>query len=108
MSASTAFAQTAQVASGDRFGEGASPLRDRARFAERARPDMIFLSGGHFLMGSNSFYREERPVRPAFVDGFWIDKYPVTNAEFGRFVEATGYVTYSERQPTREMYPDAD
>ncbi|WP_213030146.1 hypothetical protein, partial [Acinetobacter baumannii] len=32
-----------------------------------AREDMIFLAGGNFLMGSNSFYREERPVRPAHV-----------------------------------------
>ena len=59
-------------------------------------------------MGSNSFYREERPVRPAFVEGFWIDIYPVTNAEFRKFVEATGYVTYSERPPNPAMYPDAD
>ena len=69
---------------------------------------MIWIPGGAFLMGSNSFYREERPVRPAFVDGFWIDRYPVTNAEFARFVEATGYVTYSERAPDPALYPDAD
>ena len=59
-------------------------------------------------MGSNKFYREERPVRPANVDGFWIDIYPVTNAEFRKFVDATGYVTYSERPPDPAMYPDAD
>jgi formylglycine-generating enzyme required for sulfatase activity len=69
---------------------------------------MVFLPGGRFLMGSNSFYREERPVRPAFVEAFWIDKYPVTNADFRTFVEATGYITYSERQPSQQMYPDAD
>jgi formylglycine-generating enzyme required for sulfatase activity len=69
---------------------------------------MIWIPGGAFLMGSNSFYREERPVRPAFVDGFWMDRYPVTNAEFARFVEATGYVTYSERAPDPALYPDAD
>ena len=69
---------------------------------------MNWIPGGNFLMGSNSFYREERPVRPAFVEGFWIDIYPVTNAEFRKFVEATGYVTYSERPPNPAMYPDAD
>ncbi len=69
---------------------------------------MIWIPGGAFLMGSNSFYREERPVRPEFVDGFWMDRYPVTNAEFVRFVEATGYVTYSERAPDPALYPDAD
>jgi formylglycine-generating enzyme len=74
----------------------------------RQRGTMIWIPGGDFLMGSNSFYREERPARPAVVDGFWMDKYPVTNAEFAGFVAATGYVTYSERAPSRDMYPDAD
>ena len=68
---------------------------------------MVFIPGGSFLMGSNAFYREERPVRSETVDGFWIDRFPVTNAEFSRFVAETGYVTFSERVPTREMYPDA-
>jgi formylglycine-generating enzyme required for sulfatase activity len=71
------------------------------------REDMIWIPGGTFLMGSNAFYREERPVRPETTAGFWIDRHPVTNAQFRRFVEATGYVTFSERTPTREMYPDA-
>jgi formylglycine-generating enzyme required for sulfatase activity len=69
---------------------------------------MIWIPGGDFLMGSSDFYREERPVRRESVDGFWIDAHPVTNAEFGRFVEATGYVTLCERPPDPAMYPDAD
>ncbi|QHO74577.1 sulfatase-modifying factor 1 [Bradyrhizobium sp. CCBAU 051011] len=68
---------------------------------------MVFIPGGTFLMGSNAFYREERPVRSETVDGFWIDRFPVTNGEFSRFTAATGYVTFSERVPTRKMYPDA-
>ena len=35
------------------------------------------------------------------VDGFWIDRHPVTVAEFRRFVEDTGYVTVAERPPDR-------
>jgi formylglycine-generating enzyme len=73
-----------------------------------SHPDMIWVAGGTFLMGSNAFYREERPVRPAAVRGFWIDRYPVTNADFVEFVRATGYVTLCERQPDPLMYPDAD
>jgi sulfatase modifying factor 1 len=69
---------------------------------------MVWVPGGSFLMGSNSFYREERPVRTEFVEGFWIDPHPVTNAQFLRFVEETGYVTYSERAPDPKLYPDAD
>src|SRR6201988_3797577 len=71
------------------------------------REGMVWIPGGTFLMGSNAFYREERPIRPETADGFWIDRHPVTNAQFSRFVAATGYVTFSERVPTREMYPDA-
>src|SRR5262245_11548577 len=70
--------------------------------------DMVRINGGSFLMGSEKFYREERPVRRASVDGFWIDPHPVTNAEFQRFIEATGYQTWAERNPDPALYPDAD
>lgn len=70
--------------------------------------DMVWISGGDFLMGSDKFYREERPARPASVKGFWIDPHPVTNTQFLAFVEATGYVTTAERQPDPALYPDAD
>ena len=69
---------------------------------------MIWIPGGDFIMGSNKFYREERPARRETVGGFWIDPKPVTNAEFGAFVQATGYRTTSERAPDPAVYPDAD
>jgi formylglycine-generating enzyme len=69
---------------------------------------MLWTPGGSFLMGSNEFYREERPVHRETVPGFWVDPYPVTNAEFRKFVGATGYVTTCERPPDPAMYPDAD
>jgi sulfatase modifying factor 1 len=69
---------------------------------------MVFVPGGDFLMGSNEFYREERPMHPASVEPFWMDAHPVTNAEFEQFIEATGYVTFSERAPNPAAYPDAD
>jgi len=59
-------------------------------------------------MGSKDFYPEERPVREVSVAGFAIDRHPVTVAEFRRFVKATGYVTWAERSPDPEHYPDAD
>src|SRR5437868_7625891 len=112
MSAPTIAATAAQGAAGDRRGAGCCSLSGHAKAGvtpdAAVRGDMVWIPGGTFLMGSNSFYREERPVRPASVDGFWIDTYPVTNVEFEKFVEATGYVTYSERPPNPAMYPDAD
>lgn len=71
-------------------------------------PDMIWVPGGTFQMGSESFYHEEGPVHPVTVDGFWIDRYTVTNAQFQAFVEATGYVTVAERVPDAQNYPNAD
>ena len=59
-------------------------------------------------MGSNDFYPEERPEHAVSIDGFWMDEHPVTNAEFGRFVKATGYRTVAERAPDPRDYPDAD
>lgn len=69
---------------------------------------MAWIAGGAFLMGSNEFYPEERPAHRVAVAGFWIDRYPVTNGEFGRFVEATGYVTVAERVPDPADYPGID
>lgn len=68
---------------------------------------MIWLDGATFTMGSQQFYREERPTRQATVAGFWIDAKPVTNEQFALFVRATGYVTLAERAPDPVLYPDA-
>jgi formylglycine-generating enzyme required for sulfatase activity len=70
--------------------------------------DMVEVPTGTFRMGSEDFYPEERPVREVSIDGFWIDQHPVTVAEFRRFVNATEYVTWAERVPVAEDYPDAD
>ena len=69
--------------------------------AESAAPGMVWVPGGSFVMGSNAHYPEERPAHPRRVDGFWMDRTAVTNAEFARFVAETGYVT------TAELPPDA-
>ncbi|GJE44633.1 Formylglycine-generating enzyme [Methylobacterium soli] len=68
---------------------------------------MVFLPGGTFRMGSDRHYPEEAPVHRARVDGFWIDRTPVTNAQFRAFVRATGYVTVAETKPRAEDYPGA-
>ena len=69
---------------------------------------MMRIPGSSFLMGSNEFYPEERPVHEVVVESFWMDRHPVTNAEFRRFVSATGYVTSAERAPIPAEYPDAE
>ena len=70
--------------------------------------NMVWIPEGEFLMGSEQFYPEERPVRRVSVDGFWMDEHPVTVAEFRRFVKATGYVTWAEVAPDAADYPGAE
>jgi sulfatase modifying factor 1 len=68
---------------------------------------MVHIAGGTFLMGSGLHYPEEAPTHEVSVQGFWIDPYTVTNAEFAEFVEETGYVTLAEKPARAEDYPDA-
>jgi sulfatase modifying factor 1 len=65
----------------------------------------VLLPGGEFAMGSSEFYPDESPVHRVRVDPFVIDRYPVTNAEFGKFVAATGYLTVAERPLDPVDYP---
>lgn len=58
--------------------------------------DMAWIPGGTFLMGSDCQLPGEAPAHRIMVRGFHMDIYPVTNADFRRFVEGTGYVTLAE------------
>jgi formylglycine-generating enzyme required for sulfatase activity len=85
-------------------------MRDKAvvsvRRPEQSVPaNMIWIPGGTFRMGSNRHYPEEGPVHSVGVDGFWIDRTPVTNRQFKAFVRATGHVTFAETVPDPKNYP---
>ncbi|WP_334944397.1 formylglycine-generating enzyme family protein [Nostoc sp.] len=68
---------------------------------------MAMISGGTFKMGSdNSSFVEERSPRDVTVTNFCIDKYEVTNSQFGEFVKETGYVTVAERPLSEEQFPN--
>ena len=69
--------------------------------------NMVWVPGGTFGMGSDRHYPEEAPVHRVAVDGFWMDRTPVTNREFRRFVDATGYTTFCEIPPDPAQYPGA-
>jgi len=69
---------------------------------------MAWIPNGTFYMGSEDFYPEERPVRKVAVGGFWMDKHPVTVAQFRRFIRDTGYETLAERPLAPAAYPEAD
>jgi formylglycine-generating enzyme len=70
-------------------------------------PDMVWIPGGTFTMGSDHHYPEEAPAHRVTVDGFWIDRGPVTNERFRAFVRETGHVTWAEIPPDAATYPGA-
>jgi formylglycine-generating enzyme required for sulfatase activity len=68
---------------------------------------MVFIPGGTFRMGSDRHYPEEAPVHRVTIGGFGIDRTPVTNKQFRKFVNDTGYVTVAEIPPDANDYPGA-
>jgi sulfatase modifying factor 1 len=84
---------------------------------DSAPPEMAWIPGGEFSMGAQNppdmddvgmkATIDSRPIHRVFVDGFFMDKTDVTNAQFEKFVKATGYVTVAERKPRPEDFPGA-
>ena len=60
--------------------------RSAVQVREPVGSDMVAIPGGTFRMGSDRHYPEEAPAHRVTVDGFWIDRTPVTNAQFRAFV----------------------
>ena len=67
---------------------------------------MVLVPAGEFIMGLSKgdvkwirqkigaeerFFRNQMPRRKVYVDAFYIDKYEVTNAQYKKFVDATGH-----------------
>ena len=92
-------------------------VENRIKPASAAPEGMVWIPGGEFSMGSDEtgesmcglpgVTRDSQPIHRVYVDGFWMDATDVTNAQFEKFVQATGYVTIAERTPTAEEYPGA-
>ena len=100
--ASAAAAAPTANGFGPTFANTAPPPRP-------APAGMVWVPGGEFSMGAADSpsdgevgmqaTKDSRPVHRVYVDGFYMDKTDVTNAEFARFVKATGHVTVAERKP---------
>jgi formylglycine-generating enzyme len=92
-------------------------ISNTAQPAIAAPSNMVWIPGGEFSMGANDppdmdevgmkATQDARPIHRVYVDGFFMDKTDVTNAEFAKFVKATGYVTIAERKPRAEDFPGA-
>jgi formylglycine-generating enzyme len=70
-------------------------------------PDgMVWVPGGTFWMGCDDCEMPDAaPAHLVAVDGFWMDRTPVTTADFAKFVKATGYATIAERKPDPKDFP---
>lgn len=87
-----------------RFGVAAGAGPDSGTASPLSHEGMVWIEGGQFTLGAadNDGRPDEYPLHTVTVDGFWMDATEVTNAQFARFVEATGYVTTAERAPDWE------
>jgi sulfatase modifying factor 1 len=86
-------------------GAGPAPAADPA--GSPPGPDMAWIPGGTFRMGSDDHYPEEAPAHAVTVGGFWMDRHTVTNGDFARFVAETGHMTVAEQAPDPADYPGA-
>jgi formylglycine-generating enzyme required for sulfatase activity len=114
VAAAVARAVTPPVAPSPTF---AATIANSTPAPDSAPPGMAWIPGGEFSMGTNDppdmnavgmqATEDARPIHRVYVDGFFIDKTDVTNAQFAAFVKATGYVTVAERTPRKEDFPTA-
>jgi serine/threonine-protein kinase len=52
---------------------------------------LVLIPEGEFRMGRTDGDNDEKPVRKILLPAFYLDKFPVTNARYGKFVQATGH-----------------
>ena len=79
-----------------------------------SKDGMVLIPAGDFKMGAEPGERaprsrkiNESPIHEVELDAFWMDATEVTNAQFRKFVEATGYKTVAETAFSKEDFPNA-
>jgi formylglycine-generating enzyme required for sulfatase activity len=87
-------------------GKYQDAIRGKNQIFDR-KPLYANVPGAELIGCIRKHYPEEAPAHWVTVSSFWIDPTPVTNREFCRFVEATGYVTVAEIAPNSSDYPGA-
>ncbi len=105
-------ASVSKISTGNTF---LPTIQNKAPAPANPPAGMSWIPGGEFSMGANDPtalpggghepMEDARPIHRVYVDGFWMDKTDVTNAQFERFVKATGYLTVAERKPLAKDFP---
>jgi formylglycine-generating enzyme len=102
----------------DASAAGFGPTVPNTRAQPGVAPsNMVWISGGEFSMGAKDLpdmnmvgmqaTQDSRPIHRVYVDGFFMDRTDVTNAQFAKFVKATGYLTVAEIKPSPADFPGA-
>ena len=103
--------------SGDEPSPFMATIPNNAPAPVNSPPGMAWIPGGEFSMGgmapndgvctpaTMNAVNDSQPINRVYMDGFWMDKTDVTNDEFEKFVQATGYKTIAEIAPTKEQFP---
>ncbi len=112
------FIATLLVIGTARFGEAedfADTIANIKSPPGKAPTGMVWIPGGEFSMGAAMngggscempmASNDAVPIHRVCVNGFWMDTTVVTNAQFEKFIQATGYQTIAERVPTKMELP---
>ena len=71
-------------------------------------PGMVYIPAGNFIVGSTDCGDDASPSHECSSPGFYIDRTPVTNAQFAQFVNETGYVTEVEQGEGGPIWIDGE
>ena len=88
-------------------GVTASPLsRETVPSQSEEETDMVYIPAGAFTMGAEGRFDDEKPVHKVYLDAYYMDRYEVTNAQYGAFMKATGRAAPEFWNDSRFNHPD--
>jgi formylglycine-generating enzyme required for sulfatase activity len=69
-------------------------------------PGMVYIPSGTFFVGGAECGEDALPQHQCSSEGFYIDRTPVTNGQFTRFIEESGYETEAEEGKGAPIWTD--
>ncbi len=82
--------------SAERSEKSASANSTTQSAVQNVESEMIQISAGTYTIGSNTSIPNDAPAHEVTLPSYYLDKTPVTVAQFRKFIQATGYKTEAE------------